>query len=343
MDRINYRTFSDLNRLIVSKICLIPPDIDLIVGVPRSGILPAAIMGLVLNKPVADIDTYFSGNIWGSGLRGREKAFSWDKISKVLIIDDSVSSGFAINEVRKIIQKNALLSNHKILYGCVYVVPGKESLVDIFFEVLPHLRFFEWNLMHHVRLNNACLDIDGVVCYDPTNEENDDGPKYLDFLKNARPLHIPTVPVSCFVTSRLEKYRKETECWLNKHGIVYNELIMLDLKSKEERIRLKAHATFKAGIFKARKENLFIESDPNQAESIHRLSGKSVICISSGSTYSTSLTDNDKAFYLSEIALRDARINKLNGSWSYRIGRFITRCIELPFKKVRKSIGKIKR
>ena len=46
--------------------------------------------------------------------------------------------------------------------------------------------------MHHSFLNDSCLDIDGVLCRDPSPEENDDGPRYEKFLTETNPLVIPT-------------------------------------------------------------------------------------------------------------------------------------------------------
>ena len=38
---MNYRTISDLNQVILKRLHIIPRDIDLIVGIPRSGMFPA--------------------------------------------------------------------------------------------------------------------------------------------------------------------------------------------------------------------------------------------------------------------------------------------------------------
>ena len=45
----------------------------------------------------------------------------------------------------------------------------------------------------------------------PTKEQNDDGPEYVSFLLNAVPLYLPGSKIGTLVTSRLEKYRVETE------------------------------------------------------------------------------------------------------------------------------------
>jgi uncharacterized HAD superfamily protein len=127
---------------------------------------------------------------------------------------------------------------------------------------------------------NACVDFDGVLCLDPTKEENDDGPHYRQFLREALPLMLPTLPIGAIVSSRLEKYRGETEEWLHRHGVRYNELFLLDCASGEERQRLKPHAQFKASVFRSNPfYQVFIESDPGQARQIASLTGKSVICV----------------------------------------------------------------
>jgi uncharacterized HAD superfamily protein len=62
------------------------------------------------------------------------------------------------------------------------------------------------------------------------------GEKYINFLLNS-PLFIPGSKIGTIVTSRLEKYRKETETWLAANNIKYNDLVMLDLPNMEARQR----------------------------------------------------------------------------------------------------------
>ena len=52
---MNYRSVSDLNEVILRNIHIIPRDIDLVVGVPRSGMMPANLLSLYLNLPYTDI------------------------------------------------------------------------------------------------------------------------------------------------------------------------------------------------------------------------------------------------------------------------------------------------
>lgn len=87
------------------------------------------------------------------------------------------------------------------------------------------------------------------------------------------------------MTSRLEKYRKETEEWLSKHGVKYKKLYMYN-GTAEERKKLGLHADFKAGIYKQIKDsNVFIESNPGQAKRIAELTKKNVICCLNDTLY----------------------------------------------------------
>jgi uncharacterized HAD superfamily protein len=143
----------------------------------------------------------------------------------------------------------------------------------------PAPRVFEWNLFHHSIISDACLDLDGVLCVDPTEEENDDGEKYRTFLLNAKPLFVPTLEIGHIVSARLEKYRGETEQWLRNNGIRYKKLHLLNLPSKEARIKAQAHHTHKIDIYKKTGAMLFIESDYDQAKTIALGTGKPVICV----------------------------------------------------------------
>ena len=48
---MNYRSFADMNNDLVRNLARFPHDVDLIVGIPRSGMLPANLLALYLNKP----------------------------------------------------------------------------------------------------------------------------------------------------------------------------------------------------------------------------------------------------------------------------------------------------
>ncbi|MEM0575477.1 phosphoribosyltransferase family protein [Flavobacterium polysaccharolyticum] len=269
-----YRNIKDLNNIILQRLSIIPRDFDLIVGVPRSGMLPANLLALYLNRPYTDIHSFLNGHIYKAG--ARSQFFDISEFKNILVVDDSIASGAAMVEVKESLQH--LNDQFNIKYCAVYVIPGKEKMVDYFFEVVPLPRYFQWNILNHTTLEKACFDIDGVLCADPLPEQNDDGEKYIDFILNAPPLFIPGSKIGTIVTSRLEKYRKETETWLAANNIKYNELVMLDLPNMEARQRANNHGDHKAKAYLAKPYVLFVESEYHQAVEINRLSKKPVLC-----------------------------------------------------------------
>jgi uncharacterized HAD superfamily protein len=279
---MQFRSLSDLSRTIRDNLYKIPRDVDLIVGIPRSGVLAGVTLGLMLNLPVVDLETFLANGPVKGGERAklsRSSIAHAHDAKQPLVFDDSIATGSALGRVKARIQE--ILPGKQMLFGAVYATQARVKDVDIFLEVVPTPRVFEWNVMHHVFLEQACVDIDGVLCVDPSQRENDDGELYLKFLREARPLVVPTRKVGFLVTSRLEKYRKETETWMSAHGVHYNELLMLDLPSAAERRRMMAHAKFKASVYKGIADApLFIESERQQAAEISHLSGKAVLCFS---------------------------------------------------------------
>lgn len=276
---MNFRSLADLQKTILANLHTIPSDIDLIVGVPRSGMLPAMLLALALDIQVTDLQGFLDGRVMQSGRtrsRARDKRF--DELRHALVVDDSIDTGGSMKEARELLLTAGTFT--KLTFAAVYGVQGSSSAVDLVFEDVAKPRIFEWNVLHHSMLSCACVDIDGVLCHDPTGEENDDGPAYLEFLRNARPLFTPTKRIETLVTSRLEKYRPQTEQWLQKRGIQYDRLVMLDLPDAATRRRLGVHGTFKGNVYKSLPSSrLFIESELGQAQKIAEISGKPVLCM----------------------------------------------------------------
>lgn len=271
---MNYKDYSDLSVDILEEIDKIPSDIQLIVSIPRSGIIPAFIIGTQLNLPVNSIDEYLNGILGSKGKRILKN--NQNEFTHVLVVDDSIDSGNAMCDAKERIK--ALNNNVKHTYCAIYASNKIEPKVDLYLKYLPQPRVFQWNFKNHFISTQSCYDLDGVLCVNPTEEQNDDGKKYLSFILDAKPLFIPAYKISCIVTSRLEKYRTETELWLKTNKVNYKELIMLDLPSAEERRQRKIHAKFKAEVFVIRNEKIFVESNWKQAKTIFKIAKKPVFC-----------------------------------------------------------------
>jgi uncharacterized HAD superfamily protein len=274
-DVMQFRSVAQLGRCIRANLWRIPRDVDLIVSVPRSGMMPGILIANALNLPHLTLDDFLAGR---EAHQGRRMGNGRSAPQKALVLDDSVATGAENVRIR------ALLSQAKLdcryMLGAIYVAPRKQDLVDVHFEIVEEPRMFEWNMANHYLLRDSCVDIDGVLCRDPTLVENDDGPAYREFIDTVEPLLRPGAKIGWLVTSRLEGYREQTERWLAKHGVQYGELCMLDLPSKAERQRLRAHGSFKAKVYNSTPSKLFIESEESQAWEILEASGKPVLCVS---------------------------------------------------------------
>ncbi len=276
---MQYRSFVDMSQIITRYLHKIPTDVDLVVGIPRSGILPAITISLMLNLRYADLDRFLDGRLSGAGSTKQHSGLIgnlWEA-RHVLVVDDSLNRGCAMREARE--RLSHLYPDIKFTFAAIYVVPDGRDEVDIAFEVVRLPRIFEWNFIHHVYLEHAFVDIDGVLCRDPLAYEKDGGPAYLRFMESAAPLYRPTRSIACLITTRPEKYRPQTEAWLAHHGITYDRLIMHDPALTREPPGAGRDARFKGVAYRDSKAMLFIESEHAQALEIARISGKPVLSI----------------------------------------------------------------
>jgi uncharacterized HAD superfamily protein/hypoxanthine phosphoribosyltransferase len=276
---VNFVTYEALNRTIVRGIHKLPLDVDLIVGIPRSGLMVASIIALYRNIQFVDIDAFVSGSIYDTGSTRRRN--DWPKspleAKHVLVVDDSVSTGSALNLARAKIASSGYTC--RVTYCAIFSLITNFRLVDIYFEICNHPRMFEWNYMHHWGLEHACVDIDGVLCCDPTLLQNDDSHRYKEFLVSAIPKIIPSQKIGYLVTCRLEKYRSLTEHWLKSHGVNYDKLVMLDVPDARTRRKQITQGEFKAKIYSQSGCFIFIESSYEQSVDICNFSGKPVYCV----------------------------------------------------------------
>jgi orotate phosphoribosyltransferase len=295
---MNYRSLEDLNRAITNNLAKVPLETDLIVGVPRSGLLAANLLALHLNLPFTDVEGFLEGRILQSGERLKNYIKPFSEYNNVLIVEDSIYSGSSVKMVKE--KLNGLTKGKNLLYAAVFAVPESRNQVDIYFEVCPVPRIFEWNMMHHNLLSRSCVNIDGVLCKDPTEDENDHGSNYEYFLENVEPFFRSSKTIGFLVTNRLEKYRTLTEAWLAKHNVKYNTLIMLNLPNEAARLKANNHGEFKADVYIKSNCVLFIESSLWQSRQIASLSGKPVYCM-----------DERKMIYPNFTAKGKYLINKL--------------------------------
>lgn len=246
---------------------LIPRDCSGIVGVPRSGMLPASMLATQLHIPLGEIDGHGKIRWLASGSRGGGGLAS--QAGPVVIIDDTVYAGSAMRRARLQVGKiNAL-------FAAIYVRPEVTSAVDLYARALPAPHLLEWNFANNGPMcgfasdssfgNGIASDLDGIICHD----EHSGGPVGTPYLTPR--LH----PVKLIITGRNEKYRAATENDLNRWRVKWGRIVMLpnDVVCNTENA-----AAHKAKHYAAAGQGYFIESCPEQAQIIHRMTGKRVIC-----------------------------------------------------------------
>jgi len=265
---MNYRSIANMNDAIVRNLGRFPHDADLIIGIPRSGMMPANLLAMYLNKPFTSIEQFCNGVIYANG----ERKIDRGTIRKVLVVDDSICSG---NQMRK--AKEALQSyNIGKIFAAIYVKPENASVVDIYCEEVDMPRVFQWNIFNSKNAEKSMFCMDGVLCVDP--KINDDSEQYIASIVNAKPLYIPKYTIDTIITCRPEKYRAITEKWLKKYDVTYKHLIMLPLNTNEGLQKVEKFGEWKAKHYADSKTILFIESYVSQAMVIKQITDKQVFC-----------------------------------------------------------------
>ena len=250
----------------------IPNVYDVIIGVPRAGLLFANIIASKYGRPLSTPDNFVRGEFWYSQDQPIPKA-----MRAALIVDDSVSSGKTMKNSLEKIQK--AFPNLLIHTASVFVEPQMKNSVNYALKVKKGPNLFEWNIMSATWIYGPVIaDMDGVLCEECPAEFDDDGEKYVEWIKNAAPRLLPTYSLKAIVTARLEKYREVTDTWLREHNVKYEQLIMLPVDTKQDRTFAKI-INLKSGAVTATKPFWMWESDPMEARQIYLKTLIPVLCI----------------------------------------------------------------
>lgn len=254
----------------------LPPDIDGVAGVTRSGMGPATQLARSLHVPLYEINKYTGLRPLGKGWRlgaGEPE----DTAKHLLVVDDTVANGVSMQWIRGLVAKEKL--TRKVTTAAVLCSDEGLRIVDLYGEHLPNPHYLAWNFFNSVHSPHAALDMDGIICHDCPADDDDDGERYLRWLDTVLPLNMPRKePVPLVVTARLEKYRPQTVAWLKRWGIRWHRLVMGPWSNKAERTASYNAGEYKGGAYKRSDCKLFVESCPHQAQQIAEASGKRVIC-----------------------------------------------------------------
>jgi orotate phosphoribosyltransferase len=280
---IDADTYITTERLIADTSTLppkLPTSIDAVVGIARSGLLPATVLATRLHVPLWHVGKNCPLMPAGGGWRMNGKPL-WSKPTHVLLIDDTSASGGSMRESTRLVTQ--AWPDVALTRTVVYAHPTGRTAVDLAVATLPGRHFLEWNWPNTGHAEIMAFDFDGILCHDIALEDCDDGPRYERALETAKPLHLPRrKPIPLIVTARHERFRQITEAWLDHHGVRAQRLIMRDWPYSNGRHDTSAIARWKAEQYKRSGLALFAESDPTQARLIAELAKMPVLCPAAG-------------------------------------------------------------
>lgn len=268
---IHNMNYASLNELILDTKQLLRSinrnEVSLVVGIPRSGMIPATIIACELQKPMI--------------VASETTVIPPDTKGIVLVVDDSVANGSKMGSILNGLKAPA---DAKIVRAAIYSTRTNSRHVDMYARVIRLPRFFEWNMWTHPKITLTALDMDGVLCEDPTVPD-DDGEAYVEAITNAKPLHLPKYKVALIATGRLERWRSITEKWLRQNNVSFEKLVMSSHNTSNERRKAKDVPYMKAQAYASSKALLFVESEDRQAQRIHNACGLPVLSLGKGVVY----------------------------------------------------------
>lgn len=247
----------------------LPNDFDVIIGIPRAGLMFANIIACKFGRPLTTPDNFLRGELW----------FSHDspmpsEVKKVLVVEDSVGFGKQITAVTAKIK--AAYPHLQVETAGLFVIPQSKNLVDYSYAVKREPNLFEWNILTATwSWGDVVSTLDGVICSVPTPDWKDSSQKLVSHIQTAKPLLIPTYPLKAIVTERPERSRDLTEQWLERNNVKYEDLLMLpdSIQPKPENV-----ISMKVEVARHVKPFWFWEQNPQQAREIHRRTRVPVLC-----------------------------------------------------------------
>ena len=176
----NSRDFNYINALVFNNLYKIPEDIDLVVGIPRSGLIISNMVAEYRALPSTDLYSYINDiPVQKIAKESLAPVYDVKNAKHILLVDDAVGFGISMTNAKNLILKN---KNIKITTFTVFTEDYGKNKVDIYCQILKD-QFLPWSTLKR-STPVACVDIDGVLTQDVPNWANDDGQKYIEFLSN---------------------------------------------------------------------------------------------------------------------------------------------------------------
>jgi hypothetical protein len=251
-------------------------NINVIVGVPRSGMIVASLLSVYANLPLYSIS---DNNLIKLNAYSPYGGHRMSKLNTVcdnfLFVDDTAYAGTESRRLRNIFGKDIKIA---VAYSATRALPD----VDYAANILEPPHFLEWHFFNSPLVSNSIFDIDGILCPNVPIDAAKQEDSYVNWISNVEPMtsRIPsTFKISKIVTGRLDTYRSITEKWLETYGVNYDDLIMFPADKKKERDEdhFNVVGLFKGEIYAGSRESHFVESELSEATIIGKYTNKIVI------------------------------------------------------------------
>lgn len=257
--KINFVTIEELVSWTKEWIKSFPESYDIILGIPRSGLLVASVIALKLAKPLSTPDLFLDHRFWKSN-----KITDRSNYKKVLLIDDSINSGKTMKQYIEMLKSKE--KSICVTTGALIILEDRRDLIDLYYAAIPRPRIFEWNILHQKISSTLACSLEGIICEQCPSDVVHDESRYIHWISNAKPYLVPHYEIDAIISDRLEKYRSYTEKWLSKHNVLYKELLLWDTP---------AHPTERSDVVKfyinkilIKLPDLFFAGKDSEAESI---------------------------------------------------------------------------
>ena len=265
-----------------------------VLGVPRSGMIPASIIAEMLNVGLASVNEFVENQLGSFDNHGGRllNSVKPSKRKKLLVVEDTCYNGYSLERTKKLLEP--LSYKYEFVFMCVYLEGTLKVMTPDFFlrdireialKTETKTALYEWNIMHNIQ--GACIyDVDGVIFLNPPKGLSHR--EYVNYIKNPVPLYIPSTSRKLtFCTYRLIKYYDITFSSLLKNGIKPKKLYMFESDSYAERKKTPSYI-YKSHVYSELEpeKRLFIESNDTQAKLIYETTKKPVYCLTSNKMYS---------------------------------------------------------
>src|SRR5512137_1553837 len=142
-------------------------DFDIVVGIPRSGLMTASMIAIEFGKPLSTPDQIIEGKFWITKTNTKNLRINIDT-SKILLVDDSAGTGSTMLQAYNLIKLYKPDIQIRTLATLVSDPASPDYLYKRFTRKQPVI---VRALMHNAFIPPVAYDMDGVICEDYNGQD----------------------------------------------------------------------------------------------------------------------------------------------------------------------------